>query len=627
VTPTALPLPLSLPLSRLSAALAAAALLAGCAAPPAWHSDPALDALSHLRSAQRAQSAARVAAAPAIPPSTARPAAGPVAAAPAAPGAGSAAAPTAAPAPATATAPAPAAPPPEPRFDLVVNGASARDVFLSMVADTRYSMLMHPQVNGQLSVTLRGVTLREALESIREVYGYDFRIEGRRVTVFPPTLQTRLFTVNYLQATRQGRSEVRVSGSGVPQQGNGENGGGTRGNNDSSQITTTSSNDIWTETVEALRALVGAGDGRQVIASPQASTIAVRAMPDELRQVEAFLRASRIAVERQVMLEAKIIEVELREGFENGIDWLALRQNANSAAAAGQISGDGPASLGTDVANRLSGGALGLILGTRNFAAALTFVQSQGEVQVLSSPRVATLNNQKAVLKVGTDEYFVTNVSGGSIANAAAGTNNGATTTLPTLTLTPFFSGIALDVTPQIDEANMITLHIRPSVTAVTEKTRQIDLGAIGNYRLPLASSSVNETDTMVRVPDGDIVAIGGLMQAESARRSSGLPGATGNPVSRLLFSNRNDSVRKKELVVLIKPTIIRSADDWQRASEQALAAMDADTAPRRVISVPALPAVVQTSVQPALQPAAQDAVLPVVQPVMQVAAQPAGSP
>ncbi len=576
----------------LSAALCAALVLSGCALPPPLRHGPAVqDVRAELLAQRQATATARPAPTAATPASAPTPAAAPAPAAP-------------------APAPAPAAPA-EPRFDLIVNGANARDVFLSMVAETRYSMLMHPEVAGTLSVTLRGVTLREALESIREVYGYDHRIEGRRITVFPPSLQTRIFSVNYLQTRRQGRSEVRVSGSGAPAQSNnpGGNGNGTGGGTpspaqantlgDSSQITTTSQNDIWGETAEALRLLLGKGEGRQVIVSPQASTIAVRAMPDELRHVEQFLRASRLAVERQVMLEAKIVEVELREGFQSGIDWSVL----GSRGTGGQTSGyagnpllgnaNGLPTLEQAAAAVLldsvslpaaAGGTLGLSLATKGFQAVLGFLESQGELQILSSPRVATLNNQKAVLKVGVDEYFVTNVSGGSVTNA--GGSNGGTTTLPALTLTPFFSGIALDVTPQIDEANTITLHIRPSVTSVTERTKQIDLGTIGNYRLPLASSTVNETDTVVRVTDGNIVAIGGLMQAESNRRSSGLPGASDNAVGRVVASNRSDSGRKKELVVLIKPTIIRSADDWQRANAGALGTADEVDGPRRVIRV-----------------------------------------
>ena len=550
------------------------ALLAACAQPPARHNSESMEKL-------RADLAA----------------------------AASAAAPSSAVANTPAPAPAPAArraeAPGEPRFDLIVNGAQAHDVFLSMVAETRYSMLLHPEVSGVLSVTLRGVTLREALESIRDVYGYDFKVDGRRITVFPSTLQTRIFSANYLHAKRQGRSEVRVSAGSAPMNppAGSSAGPGTPGNTasapESSQITTSSNSDLWAETGEALRSMVGTGGGRNVIVSPQSGTIAVRAMPEELRQVEAYLRVSRLAVERQVMLEAKIVEVELSESFQSGIDWSVLR----SRGSIGQTSGypnnpllsnnNGlpvlPQTMNTLLAEGLGlpsagAGTLGLALATNGFAAVLGFLEGHGDVQILSSPRLATLNNQKAVLKVGVDEYFVTNVSGGTITPGTITTTG--TATLPTLTLTPFFSGIALDVTPQIDEANTITLHIHPSVTAVTEKTKQIDLGAIGSYRLPLASSSVNETDTVVRVTDGNIVAIGGLMQMLSSRRNSGVPGTSGNVITGTLFGNNASLGRKRELVVLIKPTIIRNVEDWPQT---AATADEAPGTPRRVITLNAL--------------------------------------
>lgn len=510
--------------------------------------------------------------------------------------------------------------PPEPRFDLVVNGAAARDVFLSMVSETRYSMLMHPGVSGTLSVTLRGVTVREALESIRDVYGYDYKIEGRRITVYPPSMQTRIFSINYLNTKRQGRSDVRVSSGSAPTNGNTNSGDGNSQNNsgnnsnnnsgnnngssgqapESSQISTSSTTDFWTETSDALRSMVGNAGGRAVISSPQSGTIAVRAMPDELRQVESFLRASRLSIERQVMLEAKIIEVELRDGYQSGIDWSVLKKRTligqTSGFGANPLLGNtkgfptlGPdvGSLGIDSISVPAGaaGTLGLSLSTNGFQAVMGFLESHGDLQILSSPRVATLNNQKAVLKVGTDEYFVTNVSGGTI-NSSNNLNNG-TTTLPSLTLTPFFSGIALDVTPQIDEADTITLHIHPSVTSVTEKTKTINLGTIGTYKLPLASSTVNETDTVVRVLDGNIVAIGGLMQMEGSRQNSGLPGSADNVVTRTLFGNNANSGRKKELVVLIKPTIIRSAEDWAATTRQNAASLeDLNPGSRRVITV-----------------------------------------
>lgn len=515
-----------------------------------------------------------------------------------------AAAPVAVPARVTEALAEPVAPPvpvvAEPRLDLLVNNAQAREVFLAIVADTRYSMLMHPDVTGTLSVTLRGVTVTEALEAIRDVYGYDFKIEGRRITVFAPSLQTRIFTVNYPNARRQGSSDLRVASGGATAQGTGSSsGGGASGTGGStasgagstvqmenSRVSTSSATNLWTELTDSVRALVGSGTGRSVIASPQAGIMAVRAMPEELREVEKFLKAAQIAVERQVMLEAKIVEVELSDGYQSGINWAALATAGSSSLGVGVL-GSGiatnnplaqsgvvvsPGAVPTPSV-QAGGGLFGLALSTSRFAAVLGFLETQGDVQTLSSPRIATVNNQKAVLKVGNDDYFVTNVSGGSTTAATAGTT--ASTTLPTLTLTPFFSGIALDVTPQIDEGNHVMLHVHPSVTTVTERTKQIDLGSIGNYRLPLASSSVNESDTMVRVQDGSIVAIGGLMQVQSTRGASGVPGSTASSFLSALLGNRASSARKKELVVLIKPTIIRSAQDWEQQNRQVRSALE----------------------------------------------------
>lgn len=484
-------------------------------------------------------------------------------------------------------------PAPEPRIDLLVNNAQARDVFLAIVADTRYSMLMHPDVKGTLSVTLRGVTVSEALESIRDVYGYDFKIEGRRITIYAPTLQTRIFNVNYPNSQRTGNSELRVSSGGTSS--NSSNAAtatsaasttSTTQQTESAKVSTSSKTDLWSELSGAVKGIVGNGEGRSVITSPQAGIMAVRAMPDELRQVEKFLKAAQISVERQVMLEAKLVEVELRDGFQSGVNWGAFNVDGSNAIAAGVL-GSGITNTNVLLQNgsttisgavpipsvATGGGLFGLALATSQFGAVLGFLETQGDVQTLSSPRVATMNNQKAVLKVGTDAFFVTNVSGGTASTTSSNTS-GNNTTLPTITLTPFFSGISLDVTPQVDDGVNVTLHIHPAVTSVTEVSKQIDLGTIGNYKLPVASSSVNETDTLVRIQDGRIVAIGGLMQMDSSRNVSGVPGTTGSVLAPL-FGNKATQGRKREVIVLIKPTIIRTATDWDDQNRRARAALD----------------------------------------------------
>ena len=489
----------------------------------------------------------------------------------------------------------------EPRFDLNVNNAPAGQVFMAVVSGTRYSMVVHPDVRDTISVNLKDVTVMEALETLRDLYGYEYRVQGNRITVQSVSLQTRVFKVNYLQATRSGKSDVRVSSGSITDAPTASAGGPgapaptsmtgapAQRLTESSRVTTSSESNFWSDIVRSLTAIIGGSDGRNVIVNPQSGVIVVRALPAELRSVESFLKAMQLIVERQVVLEAKILEVALREGFEAGINWAGFQTGNNSRLAGGvvrpgtTISNTGPLSSPTalrpdgsiDPASAFTatlgaaaslatgatapGSVFGLALQTSDFAALLAFVETQGSVNVLSSPRVATINNQKAVLKVGTDDFFVTNISTTSTSSG----NNVVTT--PTITVQPFFSGVALDVTPQIDEGNNIILHVHPQVSRVIEQTKTINLGNLGSFVLPLASSSVNETDTIVRVQDGNIVAIGGLMRQDSATAGSQVPGLGDVPGVGALFQQRNTRTTKSEIVILLKPTIIHSDSDWQR--------------------------------------------------------------
>jgi MSHA biogenesis protein MshL len=272
------------------------------------------------------------------------------------------------------------------------------------------------------------------------------------------------------------------------------------------------------------------------------------------------------------MLEAKIIEIELSNESQAGVNWASF---ANSLLGGKAVIGVGAAGATLGIANALSDGVnsvtpasslnvgatgrgfYGLGFQSPNFAALLNFLQTQGNAQVLSSPRIATLNNQKAVLKVGSDELYVTGVS---TTTTSSGSGNVST---PSLTFQPFFSGIALDVTPQIDDAGHVILHVHPSISTVTEKTKNVDLGALGAYRLPLAASTVNETDSIVRVNDGQIVAIGGLMQQATHDDRSGVTGLANLPVVGGLFRQRAKTNSKHELVILMKPTVIRDDGEW----------------------------------------------------------------
>jgi MSHA biogenesis protein MshL len=483
----------------------------------------------------------------------------------------------------------------EPRFDLSVVGAPATQVFMAIVSGTRYNMLVGPEVTGTITVSLKDVTVKEALESIRELYGYEFTIRGNRISIQPNTLQTRVFQVNYLASRRQGAAELRVTSSSISSSGAAAGatstpstgampfpagtGGGVAGGGSSitSRVTTDSNTNFWKDLDDALRTLVS-GEGRNVVVNSLSGVVVIRALPGELRTVEQYLKATQVMVERQVMLEAKILEVRLFEQYQAGVNWSTFNGQNNRLSlgvvppgstmqpTGGPLSTSSvlanPGLAGSVAATALGGGFVGLAFQTANFAALLNFLETQGSVSVLSSPRIASINNQKAVLKVGTDELFVTNVTTTTTSTAAG------TTATPSLTLQPYFSGISLDVTPQIDSDGNIILHVHPAISTVTEKDKIIDLGTLGSFKLPLASSSVNETDSIVRVQDGNIVAIGGLMTQEQTNNRSGLPG-TVNSTAGAFFGQRGNSLSKRELVILLKPTIIHDDRAWMKDIEQ----------------------------------------------------------
>jgi MSHA biogenesis protein MshL len=494
----------------------------------------------------------------------------------------------------------------EERFNVAFRQVPAQQFFQSIVAGTRYNMLVHPDVSGTITANLKDVTLVETLDAIRDMYGYDYQINGTRVSIRPLTMQTRMFQVNYLNSARRGASSVRVTSTSVSNANNnsGQNGQNNQSNNNqnnnqnndqtngqagsqrnSTDLLTTSETDFWPQLKESIEAIVGSkAAGRSVVVSPQSGVLVIRAMPEELRNVDLYLKATQLSVDRQVILEAKILEVELNDSFQSGINWASFAsfssKHSNRVSTGfvspgttlaplpyngGQppvIAGDGlTASTGFSLGNarQAAGSLFGLAFQTSNFAALLSFLESQGTVHVLSSPRIATLNNQKAVLKIGTDEFYVTGVT------STTNSNTSGSTVTPSVTLQPFFSGVVLDVTPQIDDKGNILLHVHPSVSQVTEVTKDINLGTAGSLSLPLAASSTSEIDSMVRGQDGRVVAIGGLMRQSSTGDNSQVPGAGSIPVLGALFRNNKNVNQKRELVVLIKPTIVDGANSWNQ--------------------------------------------------------------
>lgn len=551
----------------------------------------------------------------------------------------------------------------EHRFNLSVNEAPAGSVFLGIVSGTKYSMLLPNDLDGTITVNLKQVTVFEALEAIRDLYGYEFKVKGNRITVIPNTLQTRLFQVSYLAAKRGGASSTQVSSSTLLNSSNGYGSGSSsspytssynssnsysnNNNNLSTALQTSAMHDFWTDLSTAISTVLdcnvagmggaglgghaptqgmggllggmagmmgmgntgmanaGAGglasqafsrpickDGRHFVINSQSGVVMVKAMPSELREVQNLLKALQANIERQVMIESKILEVSLGDGFRTGINWGAynkrgdLRWGMNTTSMqrnpdTGAATGGGITAI-TNLVSEIANNSLAISFATGDFTAIIRFLQEQGKVYVMSSPRITTLNNQKAVLKVGTDRYYVTRITpSATIANSVGGVN----TNPPSVDVNPFFSGIALDVTPQISENDLVTMHIRPMITDVTEETKRLYLGAEqGEYVLPLAVSDIRETDSIVKVRNGMIVAIGGLMKEAQDDSVSKIPLAGDIPIVGHFFKHSERMMEKRELVILIKPTIIEDDSDWNLGYEDTLQKLK-ETDPREIKS------------------------------------------
>jgi len=466
--------------------------------------------------------------------------------------------------------------PTEPRFDLNVNNTSAKAVFTAIASGTLYNMLPLPSVQGNMTLSLKAVTLFEALDTIRALYGYEYKVEGLNIYIQPVSMRIRLFKIDYLAALRDGKSSLMVKASGqsyVNSTGVAATSSAASDNNSSSVTTIQSSSqfDFWQSLQEALDSIVKS-NGNSVVINRMSGVIVIRAMPEELRNVAEFLKASQLAVERQVIIEAKFVEVTLSDSFQSGVNWGVFGSNsANNNFSAGIVSQAGTlmpnaaAGVAQSMSNSAiraipgsnlggaSAGASGAIFGmafqANNFSALLSFLETQGSVHVLSSPRIATLNNQKAVLKVGTDEPYATGYTPGTSTTVAGGVN-----TLPTPIYTQIFSGIALDVTPRINDKNEIILHVHPSISQVTSKTKDAGNG----QTLQMASTSIEETDSVIRAKDGQIVVIGGLMSQSEGKSESGLPGWI-----KSVLGQTSKLAEKRELVILLKPTVVDSGQVW----------------------------------------------------------------
>ncbi len=408
----------------------------------------------------------------------------------------------------------------------------------------------------KVSFDYSNICLTDLMDELTELYNIGFTKSATGYNMHIDKVRTQFFDLNYHNFSRKTTSSTIIQSNSPPSSSSSSDSSSSESDSSSSTttpsqstnsttITTALDDNFWSNVGTTLTTLVGSGPECNFSMNKETGVIIVNSYPRNLKHIERFLRLINTSSHAQIIIEAKILEINLRDEFSSGIDWSMLQGTFSKVTP--------------DLINSVGSPASTFIIkaqGKKYFEATLQALSSQGKLSVLASPRVSVLNNQRAIIKFGIDEYHLTSIS----SNIQTGSGSSGNVSNASIGLNPIFSGIALDTTPNIIEPNEVILHIHPVITTVTDINKTFEMSDGNVTKLPLPSIQTREADTIVKASSGDVVIIGGLMYNTVSVNSTG-PTSSNSWLNKLfgIFSSKSKTNARSELVILLRPTIVTS--------------------------------------------------------------------
>jgi MSHA type pilus biogenesis protein MshL len=406
------------------------------------------------------------------------------------------------------------------------------DALALFARSNKLNIVSGPEITGSVTVGFHDLPLERAMSALLDAHGYYW--EHYQDLIQVRQFKTKTLNVDYIRLIRSGTGQNRAQLS------SGSSGGGGGASQDTGQITVNQQDEIkfWEELEQQIRTLMSE-EGRLVV-NRLSGTIQITDRYKRVNEIENFLKSVHQALYRQVEIEVRIYEVALDDQYSLGIDWNKINfDGTNGAIALANII---TAPFGGFIAKAAT---TTISFEDGSFDGVLEALEEQGEIRVISQPRVVTMNNQPALIKVATDEAFFTS----TISQGTAGTGNIITEQARSVTV-----GLVLSVTPQISEDGWIMLDVTP----ILSRLRAIVESPQGTATAPILD--VKQSSGLVRLQDGEMVIIGGLIQEESSETERKVPLLGDIPMLGRLFKGTYTAKKKSELVIFISPKVIRSS-------------------------------------------------------------------